>query len=399
MKKTVKDLLRQIMPLSKKNKNNIKRIQEALTKDQIVDVTYLLKTKKIAIVDSSLGISKSLSSVQTIPQLTILIQNNDVKRLMDDLNRIIREHYLERSYDDFSPHAKEKIKAFLAPHILGLDKVKTASMIQLFSKERFHILLIGDPGTGKTDIIRSASELSPISVFGLGSGTTGAGLGVSFSGNQMKKGLLPKANNGICAIDELNLMKNKDAASLYSAMEKGFVTYDKGGKHEKVDANIRIQATANPKADRFVGKSLSILKEQLPFGTALLSRFHLVFVLRRPDVDKTVSITRHMVHDDAPKKRRKEDMDYIKGFVEHALKKDVAFDKKLEPMITSFIEDAKRKEEKYIVEIGPRTVHGIMRIAQAIARMELREKTTRDDVQTALEIVKGSFEIEGIIRS
>lgn len=386
------------MPLSKKHKKDLKRLSDSLNQDQLSDVKYLLKTKKIGVVDSSLHISKSLSSLQSVPQFTALVDDRPVGTLIKDLNRIIKEELLKKSYQDFAAHAPKKIKEFVAPHILGLDTVKEASMIQLFSKERFHMLLLGDPGTGKTDVIRSASELSPVSVFGLGSGTTGAGLSVSYSGKEMQKGLLPRAHDGICAIDELNLMKNRDVAALYSAMEKGFVTYDKGGKHETIDANVRIQATANPKGDHFVGKSLSIFKEQIPFESALLSRFHLVFVIRRPGVDETVSIARQIATDSAPKKRRKEDLEYIQSYIEHAMDVDVTFDKNLEPMITSFIEEAKRDEEKYVVEIGPRTVHGVIRISQALARSQLREKTTQDDVERALEIMKESFQISGIIR-
>lgn len=399
MKKTMKDLFRQLLPLSKKHKKDVEEFSWALSEDQLRDVKYLLKTKKIGVVDTPLNISKSLSSIQSVPQFSALVDHRPVRRLIEDFNNIIRTEFLKKSYEDFAPHVRNKLFAFIAPNILGLETVKTASMLQLFSKERFHLLLLGDPGTGKTDVLRSTSELSPVSAFGLGSGTTGAGLSVSYKGNEMKKGLLPKADGGICAIDELNLMRNKDAASLYSAMEKGFITYDKAGKHQKIDANVRIVATANPKGDRFVGKSLSILKDQLPFGTSLLSRFHLAFVIRTPDVEKTVSIAKQIAKDDIPQKRRKEDIGFIRGYVEYALKRDVTFDKKLEPMVTSFIEEAKKNEDKYIVEVGPRLVHGIMRIAQAYARSELRSKTSQDDVVNALGIVKRSFAIEGIVRS
>ena len=66
-----------------------------------------------------------------------------------------------------------------------MNDVKLACAIQLFSEEKTHILLLGDPGTGKTDIIRSTSELHPKTSFGLGSGTSGAGLGVTYKGNEM----------------------------------------------------------------------------------------------------------------------------------------------------------------------------------------------------------------------
>ena len=71
------------------------------------------------------------------------------------------------------------------------------------------------------------------------------------------------AHEGLCCIDELNLMKKTDMAALYSAMEKGIITYNKGGNNKKIPCEVRVQATANPNGDRFVGKSLSILKIDL----------------------------------------------------------------------------------------------------------------------------------------
>jgi DNA replicative helicase MCM subunit Mcm2 (Cdc46/Mcm family) len=137
-----------------------------------------------------------------------------------------------------------------------MEYVKKAVSLQLFASEPVHILLLGDPGTGKTEILRSVEELHPISVFGLGSGTSGAGLSISMSGGKPVLGLLPKAHKGICCIDELNLMKSEDMASLYSSMEKGFITYDKGSHHIKEKAEARILATANPVGDKFKGTEL-----------------------------------------------------------------------------------------------------------------------------------------------
>ncbi|MGM5480068.1 MAG: hypothetical protein ACQESC_01270 [Nanobdellota archaeon] len=398
MDRTVMDVLRQLLPLSKYQRKKLGYLKGFLDADAIKDLKFLLKAKRIGIVDSPLNISKSLSSKRSVSQFTSFHADTSIKARIEDLNTIIKDKELEFSFKDFSSVAYNKIKEFVAPHILGFDAIKIASMLQLFSKERFHLLLLGDPGTGKTDIIRSTHDLAPIGVFGLGSGASGAGLSVMFKGDEMKKGLLPRAHKGICAIDELNLMKSGDTAALYSAMEKGFVTYDKGGKHEKIPAEVSIQATANPKADRFVGKSLSILKEQIPFDSALLSRFHLVFIIRRPGVEKTASIAKQIVTDSAPKKRRKEDIDFIKRYVSYALEKDVFFDPSFESIVTDFIRELKSSESNFVVEIGPRTVHGVMRLSQAIARCHLRSKTLESDVKKAIALVRESLKVEGIIR-
>ncbi|MCF7798652.1 ATP-binding protein [Candidatus Woesearchaeota archaeon] len=398
MEKTFKDLLQQLLPLKKRHRIQLNQLKQFLSSDQLSDVTYLLKTKKIGLTDSATHISKKLTEISSIKQFVSLVEDVPVTTLIKDLNSIIREQTFAHSFNQFSSHAKERMLQYIAPNILGMDDIKYATLLQLFSKERFHILLLGDPGTGKTDILRSSSVISPISSFGLGSGTSGAGLSVSMKGRDVQKGLLLLAHNGLCCIDELNLMKKDDRAAFYSAMEKGFITYDKGGSHKKFQANVRILATANPEGDRFVGKSFSIIKQQVPFDSALLSRFHLVYIVRKPGVQELVSITRKIIKSSTTR-LREEDLDFLKSYVEHALELDVTFDKKHTQLVAHFIEDLKTNEQNYLVDIGPRLVHGIMRMAQARARMFLRTTTIKEDVDEAIVLVKKSLIVDGVVRA
>ena len=181
-------------------------------------------------------------------------------------------------FNRFSGKAFETLSKCVASNILGLDEVKKAVVLQLFAKDNLHVLLLGNPGVGKTEIVRSVSEFAPVSSFGLGSGTSGAGLGVAMRGKEILKGLLPMANGGLAAIDELNLMKKMDRANLYSAMDKGFVGYDKINGHLKVDAKVSVLASANPVGDKF-NRTIEKIRRQLPFDPALLQRFHLLFFI------------------------------------------------------------------------------------------------------------------------
>jgi len=397
MERTFIDLIRSLFPLSKRHRATLERLSKHLSSEQIKDIRYLLKTKKIGVVTSATRISKTLTPFSAYTQFQILSEDPSLNVFIKDINAQLQTNLRIDSFNSFSKHAHERLIRYIAPNILGLAEIKETVLLLLFAKERLHLLLIGDPGTGKTDIIRSAQRLAPISSFGLGSGTSGAGLSVSMKGKTMELGLLPLANEGVCCIDELNLLEKKDRAALYSAMEKGFVTYDKKGMHKQVDAKVRILATANPVGDKFVGKSLSVLKQQLPFDAALLSRFHLSYVIREPDAIKLASIAKQIVRNDSIK-LREEDLDYIKEYISYALEKDVEFDITYENLISDFIKETKLNEHKYIVEIGPRMVHGIMRIAQAKARIELRNKTTKEDTLDAIRLVKESLYIEGIIR-
>ena len=307
-----------------------------------------------------------------------------------ELNKQLQEVATKESFSSFAKNAHEEITHLIAPNILGLEAVKEAAALQLFAKERMHVLLLGDPGTGKTDILRSTQELATISSMGLGSGTSGAGLSLAYSKGELQKGLLPLAHGGICLIDELNLMKKDDRAALYNAMEKGFVTYDKASHHEQIPADVRVLATANPKGDRFEGETTQELKQQLPFEPALLSRFHLVFLVRKPDKKAFMDITKKIVKGD---KTTTPDTSYAKKYIKHAQQLEVNFPANLEPQVSSAVERIKEQENNLLIEVSPRLVKGIIGFAKASARAQLRTNANRHDVDKAIQLLNKSLEL------
>jgi len=295
MPKTLSDLFRLAMPLPKAKQNLLMMLENHLEPGDRAEVKKLIKQKKADIALKKLEASPQVAGAREYP--TITTSDKESVEYIGKINQIIEDSIFVKAFSEFSANAHDMIPKLIALNIVGMEEVKKATAVQLFARfdEPVHILLLGDPSTGKTDILRSASRLHPISSFGLGSGTTGVGLTVTVKGQEVTKGLLPMADRGLCAIDELNLMEDKDRAALYNAMEKGFLTYDKAGKHYKFDARVKIIATANPKGDKFVGWTLETLKKQLPFDTALLSRFHLVFLIRKPDIEKFVEISRKII--------------------------------------------------------------------------------------------------------
>jgi replicative DNA helicase Mcm len=374
-----------LLPLNKEDKARLELIREALEPGEIKELEYLLKTHKARFAEADFETSPGFLQSSKYLSLTSNVLNPVVKQKVGELNQEVVEHEKERIFLEFAPSAEEKVLGLIAPNIIGLDEVKKAGLIQLFAKEKSHILLLGDPATGKTDILRSISELAPISSFGLGSGATKAGLTLTVVGKEVVKGILPLANNGVACIDELNLLKNVDRAGLLNAMEKGFITYDKADSHLKLEANVNVFATANPEGDKFIGRTIEVLKKQVPFDSALLSRFHLVFLIRKPSTQEFLKITDNIIKGEK-KSISNKDKQFVKEYVAYALKKNAEFDKSLSSLIQGFVSDVKKDEDQFLIEISPRMVIGIMNLARAAARMRLKEKVEREDIIKVLKI-------------
>lgn len=372
--------------LSEEAKADLQTIEKFADKNRFKLITKLLKQKKIEIHQK--GFNTTLVNGTRYPQIKA---GEGVDAT--DINKEIEDAVKHEVYSEFSKKAFETISECIAPNISGMEHIKKAVVLQLVSKQPIHILLIGDPGTGKTDILRAVADMSPVSSFGLGSGTSGAGLVVTIRGDEVIKGLLPQADQGICAIDELNLMKKEDYAGLYNAMEKGFVAYDKAGSHIKFDARIKVIATANPKEDRFKGITVEELKNELPFDAALLTRFHLVFMLRKPDLEQFRKIAKSIILDEE-KHTKKEDVNFIKDYISYLQsKEDIDFPKECQKHIIDFVEEIKKNEHNHLVEISPRFVVGIIRLCKALTRMEGRYEIEEEDVEKVKAIIKESLKI------
>jgi replicative DNA helicase Mcm len=385
----ISHLIKRLRPLNDKEKVSLSSVGEYITdKKRLNLIKRLLKEKKISINYKRL----ELTIVDPIhyPEIKAEAENIDPF----DVNKDIIKKAQEALFKPFSYKAFEKIPKYIAVNITGMEDAKKAIALQLFSIQPIHALFLGDPGTGKTDLLRAASELSPISSFGLGSGTTGAGLIAAAKGNEVIKGIIPMADKGLACIDELNLMKEESRAGLYNAMEKGFVTYDKGGNHYKFDARVKILATSNPRGDKFRGSTISELKKEIPFDSALLTRFHLVFFTKKPDFKKFREIADKIVKEER-KKITEADKEFIKNYIGYTCKiEKIEFDKEQQKEVVDFVAQIKKDENKYLIEVSPRFVIGIMRLCKALAKMELRDKVEKKDILRVKTIVNNSLKLE-----
>lgn len=308
----------------------------------------------------------------------------------------------------------------IAPSHQGDDSIKRALALQLFGglnktdpagssiRGNIHIMLIGDPGSGKSSLLRFVKELAPRSVFTTGKGSTAAGLTAAavqddFGGDSwtLKAGALVEANNGICAIDELDDMDARDQAGLLSALSDSEISVNKAGINATLPANTTVLAAANPAHGRF--EEYSNIAEQFDMASNLISRFDLIFPVKdKPDEARDAKIADAILESAHAAERCErgepvEDSPTIPAIGPETLKAYIAYGKTIKPEMSEDLKDMVR--DQYVtnrqsggdgqsgpVAVGPRMVEGVIRLAEAHARIRLSETVSVDDAKVAIAI-------------
>ena len=165
------------------------------------------------------------------------------------------------------PEIYEKIKNSIAPSIFGYDDVKEALALQLVSgfekklpdgariRGDIHILLVGDPGIAKSQLLRYMTKISPRGIYTSGKSTTSAGLTATAVKDELgdgrwtiEAGALVLADKGIAAVDELDKMDNEDKSSLHEAMEQQTISVAKAGVMATLKSRCSLSGGSKPEA-------------------------------------------------------------------------------------------------------------------------------------------------------
>jgi len=301
----------------------------------------------------------------------------------------------------------ERIVNSIAPSIFGHDRIKEAIALQIFggvkktredgvkSRGDLHLLLIGEPGTGKSQMLKFTGELAPKGRYVVGKSSTGAGLTASVVKEEstgefsLEAGAVVLANKGMAAIDEIDKMAAEDRSSLHEAMEQQQISVSKANIQATLNAETSILAAGNPKFGRF--DPYEPIPEQINIGDTLLSRFDMIFpVLDEPDEakDKELAGTILQNHIDPEETDAEIDQKTLRKYIAYA-KKNVRpqLTEEASQKIQEFYVNMRSKGDEGSVPITARQLEALIRISEAAARAQLKEKVDISDAEKAIDLL------------
>ena len=333
-------------------------------------------------------------------------------------------------YDEETREALEEIEAgdetlydrlahSIAPEIWGHVDVKKSLLLMMVGGQTrnlsdgmrirgdINVLLMGDPGVAKSQLLKFVAHTSPRAVYTTGKGSSGVGLTAAVLKDPLTNefvlegGALVLADMGICCIDEFDKMMEADQTAIHEVMEQQTVSIAKAGITTTLNARTSVLAAANPVAGRYNPTKSASYNINLP--TALLSRFDLVYVLRDLANDENDrQLAAHVTHvhlHSAPPPRPEGD----EVFEPKVLRAYVNQAKRLEPFIPESGPVVDMVVDQYVAmrnERDPksdddtfttaRTLLAILRLAQAVARLRLSPMVEARDVEEATRLMKES---------
>ena len=300
--------------------------------------------------------------------------------------------------------------------VRGYTEIKEAIALALFGgvpkrmpdgtyrRGDIHILLVGDPGTGKSQLLKFISELAPKAVYVVGKGATAAGLTAAVVRDELtgrwtvEAGALPLADGGVALIDEIEKMDSKDRTAMHSAMEQQEITISKAGIHARFKTRCAIIAAANPKFGKFIidDEMKTSIVEQIDLPPTLLSRFDLIFALKDVSTDVGDSSVASLILESHrnPKAVKPEiDMELLRKYIAYARRKVYpVLTNEAEEIIKEFYINLRKKgREHRVLTITARQIEALIRLAEASARMRLSDKVTKEDAIRAIRIFEAAM--------
>merc|ERR1739844_248455 len=380
----------------------------------------------------------SLNTAQGFPVFATVIMANHILRKDDsnatksmtdeDIKAIISLSKDER--------IGERIVASIGPSIFGHEDIKRGLALSLFggqAKDKsdkhkvrgdINVLLCGDPGTAKSQFLKYVEKVAPRAVFTTGQGASAVGLTAYVQRSPVTKewtleaGALVLADKGVCLIDEFDKMNDQDRTSIHEAMEQQTISISKAGIVTSLKARCAVIAAANPIGGRY-DPSMTF-SENVDLTEPILSRFDILCVVRDtvdPVADEHLARFVVASHMTSHPRADQSDFDNMKKTEEtlSATSNLAGVEKIPQELLRKYILYAREKihpklhqmdQEKVAkmyadlrresmatgsIPITVRHIESMIRIAEANAKMHLREFVSEDDVNMAIRVMLESF--------
>ena len=357
-----------------------------------------------------------------------------------DIEQTDIETIIELSNED---DIYDQMVGSVAPAIYGYEEEKLAMILQLFSgvtknlpdgsriRGDLHMLLIGDPGTGKSQMLSYIENIAPRSVYTSGKGSSSAGLTAAavqddFGDGQqwtLEAGALVLADKGIAAVDELDKMASDDRSAMHEALEQQKISISKAGINATLKSRCSLLGAANPKYGRF--DQYEPIGEQIDLEPALISRFDLIFtVTDQPDPEHdgkladhilktnyagelntqrdriaTSEFTQQQVDDVTEEVAPEIDAELLRKYVAHAKRSCFpTMTDEAKAAIREFYVDLRSKgaDEDAPIPVTARKLEALVRLAEASARVRLSDTVEPEDAERSVEIVRSCLQDIGV---